>query len=426
VLLAVVSACSPSTNLPKDASELGSADGESPGDAQGAADASVVPDVGQVAGADAAVHALYAKVPFIEAEAGLIVEVSFAGSPPALMRYDTGSPSTYLDRDFAQRAGLHDGRVDATIGGAAFHQRPLTLVQWPEAHITYPGLPGPIQGLVGNDFFEGFAVGVDHQGQLLWFTEMPSATDLLDRPSLTSSTAHLAPFSLEGGYLVVRCGFDSATDSDCLFDFGALQSLAFERVWSTFSHPDPHVVPFFSVDNQGTPISGSWQRARAVYAGDLRVPGDYVNVMSRFSLLDEVGASIHRTLAGLVGLHSTIGHFSVVDYANRRLLFFAYDTPPDPPSIFIGFGFVVGTSTDGVSLPVAGIAPLSDAEVQGVMAGDRLRAIDGVPLASAQVSYTLASIISAPVGTRKRFTFQRGSSLIDLSVSAEDLLPPLP
>lgn len=398
-------------------------------DAGAGADATVLPDAsvedGGVLPEDSGVRALFAKEPFLEADPGLLVFVRFGGAQPALMRYDTGSPSTYLDRDFAVREGINDGPTDALIGAATFTARPLTLIDWYEADFTYPGIPAPIAGLIGNDFFDGFAVGVDHRDQLLWITESPLETDALDRPEGTRSPPAIVPFTIEQGYLLVRCGFDTNDDHDCLFDFGALESFAFERVWTPLDHPDLHQVPLFTVDNQGHPLRGYFQRANVVHAGELSVPGDYVSVFREFALLDQVGAAIGHTLGGLVGLQTTVGHYSVVDYANHRLAFYPYDPIFEHESPFVGFGFVVGTSTEAASLAVRAVVPLSEAEFAGVQDGDLLREIDGMPAGSVQLTYTIASIIKGTPGERRNFRFQRGAMLIEVDLGAEDLLPPI-
>ncbi len=384
------------------------------------------PDAGGDGGVsvDASVRETYARLPFQAADPGILVEVSFAGAPPVLMRYDTGSPTTYLDVEFAHGVGIADsGMVEAKIGDTTFPSRNVMLLDWFEADFVYTGLSGPIEGLIGNDFFHEFAVGVEHRGQLLWLTESPAETDLLDHPSDTGPPI-IVPFTEPSGYLLLGCRFGAGSAGECLFDFGAVFGLTFERIWSTVPHPDPHQVPVFTIDNQGHDLRGYFQRGD-LEAGDLRVSGRAIEVLSEFPLLDQVGAAIGHELSGLVGLDSTLGSFTVVDYVNRRLLFFPYDEPPERPNPFEGFGFVLGSTSDG-GLLVRAVVPFSDAETKGVLEGDVIRAIDGAPLGTVPLTFTGASILEGSSGDVKTFRLQRGGVDVEVEVMAEDLLPPLP
>lgn len=68
-----------------------------------------------------------------------------------------------MDADHAADLGLGEGKWDARIGDTAIGARPIKLIDWIEADIQLPDLPGPILGVLGNDFFREHAVGLDHR-----------------------------------------------------------------------------------------------------------------------------------------------------------------------------------------------------------------------------------------------------------------------
>ena len=68
----------------------------------------------------------------------------------------------------------------------------------------------------------------------------------------------------------------------------------------------------------------------------------------------------------------------------------------------------------------------SDAEAKGVLAGDRLVRVDGMPLASAGLSFTFVALIADAVSTQRTFEFERDGGTRLVQIAAEDLLPPLP
>ncbi len=376
------------------------------------------PDGGSPGGANGA-----SKVSMLVHDAGVLVEVRFDGAGPFLLRYDTGSPTTYLDRDAATNAGLSEGGLmTAELGAFEVGQRPVTFYDWPEADYTYPGLPGPILGLVGNDFFAGYAVGLDYRERQLWVSDAADEDALLPRPDGTGD-AVVVPFEDERGYLAVNCSFGDRTSNDCLFDTGAVHSLALASEWSKLAHPAPEQVPQLTVNNQGNLLSGFYQRASEVRSGDFVNRGDYVSVLDKFGLLSQVGASIQRNLVGLVGLETTLPYHTVIDYANSRLVLFPFDSLDHlPPSPFLGHGMIFTTSTaDG--LPVRAVAPLSRAAAAGIQVGDVLVAMDGLPLQQANPRFTSVGILADPIGQERRFQLTRGGTSYEAQVAAEDLLP---
>lgn len=362
--------------------------------------------------------------PMLVRDFGVFLEVSFDESEPVLMRYDTGSPTTVVDADHAMNIGLTGGEHQARIGTVQIGHRTITLVDWIEAEMTYPGLPGPIKGVVGNDFFAGAAVGLHYPEQELWLME---AGQPIARPQRTEREGQSTECDGSSGYLVVRGRFMARTDDHvCLFDTGAINSLVFAEFWRTVAPSSDDGVPMITFDNQGNTIVGSYRRADAVQLGDITLHDNVVVVVDEFALLSSVAAAIGEPIIGLIGLSGLFGHYTVIDYANQTITVFRYlDREPLFPSPFVGYGLIVASDGRG-GLEVKAVAPASDAAAAGVTPGDRIVTIDGRPLVDAGLEFTIASLIADSPGTRRVFEIDRDGSALQFELLAEDLLPASP
>lgn len=354
---------------------------------------------------------------------GVFLQVSFDDSEPVLMRYDTGSPRTVVDASHAHRIGIGGGDREARIGDVEIGPRTIRLVDWIEADITYPGLPGPIKGVVGNDFFKGFAVGLHYAASELWLMAHTDGRPIA-RPAGTAAEGRSTWFDDASGYLVVPCRFGAATDEQvCLFDTGAINSLLFAEHWDAAAPREGRMVPMITFDNQGNTVMGGYHRADALRTGDIALEDQVVVVVEEFALLASVAAAIREPVAGLIGLSGTFDSYMVIDYPARTISVFPYlEREPPFPSPFVGYGVVV--ASDGVGgLIVQAVVPGSDAAAAGIRAGDRIVAVDGQPLADAGLVFTIASLIADAPGTRRVFEVQRDGAVMPIEVGAEDLLP---
>lgn len=355
-------------------------------------------------------------------EYGVFVEVSFDGGPPALLRYDTGSPTTYVDGDWAAQVGLPGGAHDATIGEVAIGSRPVSLIDWIEADVVYPGLPSPVLGLVGNDFFAGSTVGLHHAHSELWLYRDVAPDAALELPPGVDESSSRVEFEDREGYLVVDCRFDaSVAEAPCLFDTGAVFSVAYEHEWAAVEPLSADRVPFTTFDNRGTTLQGYYQRSTQTVAGSIALAADVVSVLPTFELLDRVGEHLDVSLRGLVGLQGTFGSFTIVDYVQSEVRLHPYDSQ-DPlwPSPFIGFGFTVASTQNG-SLVVSGVVPASLADGAGVMAGDRLA--DASPGGLGALDFTIVGLVSGAPGQTRSFTFERDGEVRTVELAAADHLP---
>ncbi len=359
--------------------------------------------------------------PMLVRSYGVFLEVSFDGCDPVLMRYDTGSPTTVVDAGHASHIGIVGGQHQARIGAVEIGRRTITLVDWIEAEMTYPGLPGPIKGVVGNDFFAGFAVGLHYPAQEIW---LMAAGEPISRPRRTERKGRSTTFDDSSGYLVVPCRLTTRSDEQvCLFDTGAINSLAYTDYWESVAPPNTPGVPMITFDNQGNTIVGSYRRSDTVITGSMTLPGDVVVVVDEFALLSSVAAAIGEPVVGLIGVSGTFPYYTVIDYPNRAITAFPYlDREPLFPSPFVGHGFIIASDGAG-GLEVRAVVPASSAAAAGLMAGDRLVAVDGRPLAGAGLDFTIASLIADPPGTRRVFELDRRGSVLQFEIHAEDLLP---
>src|SRR5262249_41246262 len=123
--------------------------------------------------------------PMILVDFGAFLELTIDGKGPFLLHYDTGSPSTYLDKAHANAAGIQSGTHEVKLGNIVIGSGLVTLIDWIEAGVTYPQLPGPILGLAGNDLFAGNAlsVGLDYRDKQIWFIHSQPNSDSAQLPA---------------------------------------------------------------------------------------------------------------------------------------------------------------------------------------------------------------------------------------------------
>lgn len=362
-----------------------------------------------------------AVAPMIVRDYGVFLEVSFGGSDPVLMRYDTGSPTTALDATHASKLGLAGGVHEAHIGKVRIGPRSVTLVDWIEAGVTYPGMPGPVGGVVGNDFFTGYSVGLHVRASELWLWLAGGRVSL---PADAASRGASERFDDTSGYLVMPRGrSDGGAEGVWLFDTGAVNSLIYADALAAPDDVGGRSVPMVTFDNRGSTVVGNFRRARSLQAGGIVLEDTVVVVVDTFELLTSVAESIGEPVVGLIGMSGLFDSYTVIDYPGRAVTVYPYaDSGPLFRSPFVGYGFVVAGDGRG-GLIVQGVAPGSFAASAGVLPGDRVVAVDGRPLVDAKLRFTSAALIAGDPGEVRTFELQRGDRSVRVRITAEDLLP---
>lgn len=376
------------------------------------------------------------KVPMYLIPYGMFLRITINGVGPLLLRYDTGvgGAQILMDPTEAKKLGFTEGYVNAKLeGGFEINQRTLVFMEWGDAQVKYPDFPNEtVVGAVGNGFFEGLAVGLNFRDKELWLvTSSPNESIALPAPNRTGEP-EVVPIELPGDYISMPCSFAHNTASQtCLFDTGAITSLVFTSYWNTLSHPSKRIVPTVSVDIFGNSVLGYFQRAETVTFGGTgemaSVPGDYISVANFDWFASWCKENLSPACVGILGLETIIHFYAILDLPNHRLLLYPYEDFKEDlfPTPFLGFGFIIG-SFEPTSVGVEAVVPNSFAEAAGVAQGDRLIAIDNIPVYETHAYVATPSlIIFETPGKTRLFTFLRGAEEIRLNITSEDLLPPI-
>lgn len=364
-----------------------------------------------------------ARVPMFRYYENIFLRVTVEGLGPLLFLYDTGAPGIFLDEGEAERLGAKSGMFSMAVGPVDLGERKVLLSKTLVGGVELPGLPKErIRGYAGNALFEGHSVGLNFRDDELWIAKEAPRDTTPRAPSGTGTETVSVPFDPVGGYLSIPCRFSfGSADQRCLFDTGAMTSLTLERHWRSVPHPRPETLPQDAIDSEGNRLTAYFQRDEATMVGDLAVMGDAVKVVSEFELLDSVSRRLGLDLVGLVGVLTHRALFTTIDYPNERLVFRRFeDGSWDPPSPFVGYGFLL----ESVPLRVRYVPPEGEAARAGLRARDHLLALDGVPAMFARPELTLAQMIAGSPGERASFLFARGEDEIALTLTVEDLLPP--
>jgi hypothetical protein len=354
------------------------------------------------------------------------LEVTINGNGPFVMRYDTGSPSTILDDDVAQAAGVDSGRAVLELAGQSIGSRPVHVYDLAAADQRNRRVPGEkVHGLIGNDAFAGYSVGLNLAALELWLTPSKPPEMGLPHPEDVGQV-EWQDFDMPLGYLAMDCAMAAnGAAQECLFDTGAPEPLALENYWSTLEHPSDRKIPRVTKDFRGMPLRGYVQRAQAIRFGELSIPGPPVLVFEHFETLEYVFEEIGRPMVGLIGLAAVREHFVTIDYDNRRMAFWAYlDRSHLPKHEFFGFGIVFDWQDP--DLIIAATVEASQAQALGLMEQDILLEADGIPWSlRSDINWTAGGFLPGAPGETHNFTFARGHQSVDFDLAAEDLLPEL-
>jgi hypothetical protein len=361
------------------------------------------------------------KAQFFMYYENVYVSVTLEGIGPVLLLLDTGAPGIYIDTAIAAQLGLVAGERDVSIGSLDLGPRNIQLANTVFGGQVPPGLPGPISGYAGYGLFDGFSIGLDFRDKELWVTPAGPTDPPAELPDGVETKSIDVPFQVVQGYTSVPCAFGpGAADRVCLFDTGAMTSLAFDAYWQTVPHPSPAVFQQQESDSQGNTFHSYFQRDQVTKVGPLTIGNDAVDVAIDFTLLTSVAQDTGLDLVGLVGVLSFKSMYTTIDYPHQQISFrHFHDTSWLPPSPFIGYEFTL----DSVSFDVLFVAPGSSAEAAGIQAGDQLVSIDGVPVSQSPPALSLVQAIPGAPGETATFELVRGGQPYTAQASVGDALP---
>ena len=361
------------------------------------------------------------------------VAVSIGGGDERWFLVDTGAPFTALDSD---EYLFPDGKRRVSL--AAFE------LEFPRLDaVVFDVLPGdlvtpPLGGLIGGDILSHFALSLDRAAGSVWLDGPVEAGDAGPAIAIDADVAGggrgVVPGSCPGGcgsidlppsrMLITARVEDLDRPLRLLVDTGATDVVLTDEVLDQLPGADRPRLDGVTVSTATGPIvayvTRVWELDLGSGARRQSVP---VLVLPDPSFLDPLEAEVGEPIDGIIG-EGFFRHFlTTVDYPGRQLILAAYpDSSHLPPGKYVSLGFTL--AREGDAWRTDSIEPGSDAETQGIVSGEIVRAIDGAAIGALEGSEIDALIESLAPGSAVAIELERDGSPVLLSVDVLDLLPP--
>lgn len=378
------------------------------------------------------------------------VEVSLDGVVHPMV-LDTGAPFTAIDRD------AFPGRVD----GLAPADVALLGIEAPGLEVsTFDlfGAGGPVDGLLGADVLATFALEVDYRGGTAALHVDGALAPAPDDATPVELDARIAGGGLasvpgcgltcgtrvlDATRVLVRARVEGLADPVwAMIDTGASGVLVRDTLLARLDDAEARVrprLPGLRVAAVGGVVDGAFVRlwrlaligAGGRFGGDddgPSVPLDDVWAMDLpgLGLFEGLSAETDLHVELLIGGSYLRATQLVVDAPREVLRLAPYPTTPHVPvDEFARVGFTLEPA-GGLWL-VGTVFPGTDAEAEGLFAGDTIDAVAGAPLVgltAAEVDVLFAAY--APGDVVPLTVTDRSGTAREVGVSVEDLLPSFP
>jgi len=355
------------------------------------------------------------------------VEADVDGVPGPDVILDTGAPVALLNPPaFAGTVPEGSGRVATlTLGSTTFWKVPTVGISAPVERAPNGKAYG---GIVGFSVFGQFSTAFDYRGDQVVIGDAPL-------PAAVDPAGAGAAILLEGGgqallpdgtgvplaasRVIVPVAVEGATRS-LLLDTGAswvaLRRTLFDQIVA-----DGRAL----LDADVTTVSGEGKaqvaRLRSVVALGQEVAGAVSGSSSSVDgLLDTLSAEVGHRVDGMLGATFLREFYVRVDYPNAWLALHRYATRDHILDDYhrVGITLAPRLGGGGTTYVVAGVYPGTDAQKQGIVAGEDLLSVDGRSLASLDPISADQSLIGA-VGSSHELAFADRT----LRVVVDELLP---
>jgi predicted aspartyl protease len=363
-------------------------------------------------------------VPFRLVDNRVFIEAKINGKGPFALILDTGASGTVM-RGAAERLGLkienesqQRGVGEKTVTSGETH---LNELQIGDAHFydldvgVLPGDDTPevfgtqlLDGILGLEIFQHFAVKHDYVHKLLTFT--------LPNNYAAPKNAVIVPFDRPMQIPVVQAELDGVRGRFGV-DTGARSSLLLYGPWTDANHlREKYNAKVEGVTGWGIggPVRSQLARAQSLKFGDTSVQ----DIVIRLSL-QKSGLTTSTAMAGLIG-PDVLSQFDVTfDYSRKRIIleknsnYGRHDTW-DRAGMWLG-----QQSND---FHVVDVIAGSAAAQAGVKSGDVVTAIDGKKVASYFLPDFRDSLRKLPTGTKIVFKISREGKPREVTIVLRDLV----
>jgi hypothetical protein len=353
----------------------------------------------------------------------IFTEVKLAGRPVTLL-VDTGGLNV-VTPDLAQELGL---AVQGSIEGRGVGEQKVDVgvtqiarVEIGAAHLenqTFYVIPlgpmsavegRPARGIVGYEVFRRFVARIDYAGRTL----------TLHDPER---------FIYQGAGVAVPIAFDDHTprieaEVDGLrgwfdLDTGSRSSLTLAGPFVEANGLRAKYAPRFTATT-GWGVGGA-SRSQLARAKSLRIAGFEVREPVTQLSTQHAGSFAAKDIAGNIG-GGILKRFDLtLDYPHERI-YFAPNAELGARDVFDRSGMWLNHGGD--ALEVMDVTPGGPAERAGIRVGERIRAIDGKPVAEGEVLRLRARFTSEPPGTKLKLELEAaGGARREVALELADLV----
>ncbi|WP_116105560.1 PDZ domain-containing protein [Lewinella sp. IMCC34191] len=294
--------------------------------------------------------------------------------------------------------------------------RNRTILVLEENYFNFERITGTtIHGILGADFLMRFIVEFDFRRKVL----------ILHDPSkfrLTRAFIEVpADFIRNRPYLYIDVGVLSgqSTRRKLLMDTGAGLSLLM-HTYPDSNHIDlpQQTIPTYIASGLGGTLEGSVGRSRLVSMANREMN----DVVTYFQEVDSINAGFVQQREGILGNQILRRFRIVVDYVNHKVYLrpeggrwkrkFRFDRS--------GLNILAG-GNNLRSFTISNVVPGSPADEAGIQVRDRIRAVNGVPVALLSLESIIRKLQRRP-GKRIRMRVYRAGRLYDLEFRLRDLI----
>ncbi len=344
---------------------------------------------------------------------------------------DTGAPLTALDPAALPALSVPaSGTVDSiTVGGLEILKVPVVSIS---LGLSNPTSESYLAGLLGGGALLQFSVVLDYQNEQVSIG-IPVEPTNVATPIVTS-------FNIEGGGFgtlagssaqiqipatrVILQGDIEGAKHTLLVDTGASYVVISTELFSSLSADGRAQLlglPLTTINGETT---ARLMRVRTFALGNASLSNVVVSDIGD-EILKQAGSEVGHNVDGIVGGSYLREFLTTLDYPGRKLTLAHYDNLDHlDPDEFHQLGFTLVAASSGHRFAVGQVFAGTNAESQGVTAGDQVvsisqQSLDDLTLAAA------SSLLSGAVGAMRPVVFERANQMISLTVRVDDLLPPL-